>query len=371
MRKFTAKCLLLLSPFLFLQALELFILPIDYFTFHAWTALRIRRFENLIPGEFYPNRSISKVEVGDIAPHSRFAVPKQVAWFTDRYGFRKRNSDVAKYKIVIVGDSHVAGGSLTQDDMLNEVLSRKLNKDVYPYAPSDINQFVHDRRFQQSPPAVVILAFSEGLGRLHSLKAAQPRIFASRSKKMIEEMRDSRIFGSVMVLFDRAYKAAMLNYFRSRIKANLLKYLKNEDVLRGANDEIVQRNGNILFASGSKANLPASSEKLNSWVEILKTYSDYFTQRGIRFIFMPVPNKENIYYDLLAERRKPEFLIHLLQKVEAEGIETVNLQTAFETARNNGIFMYQTDDSHWNRAGVEIAAERIGKKLGNRFSVTN
>src|SRR5713226_1304628 len=127
MKSFVARVFVFLLPCLLAQALELFILPIDYFTFNVWVALKTRRFETLIRGEFYPNMTVSKVEVGDISPHSRFAVPKHVTWFTDRYGFRKKNNQVARYEIVIVGDSYVGGSSLTQDDMLSEVLSRKLN----------------------------------------------------------------------------------------------------------------------------------------------------------------------------------------------------------------------------------------------------
>jgi hypothetical protein len=40
-------------------------------------------------------------------------------------------------------------------------------------------------------------------------------------------------------------------------------------------------------------------------------------------------------------------------------IPTIDLLPAYEAARAQGIVPYQRDDTHWNKAGVEIAADLL------------
>lgn len=132
-------------------AIELFLLPINFFTFRVWEALVAQRFYS---GHFYPNMKISMLEVGDLGHHTPFAVKKRVEWETDRYGFRKHDSGVNRYRVVIIGDSNIDGSGLTQDDTLFEVLGRRLKCGVYPFTNGNI---FTSERFRDNPPEVVIL----------------------------------------------------------------------------------------------------------------------------------------------------------------------------------------------------------------------
>ncbi|MDI7259530.1 MAG: hypothetical protein QME90_06390, partial [Thermodesulfobacteriota bacterium] len=89
MKKILFKSALFLLPFFLSIFIELFILPIDLFTFRVWESLVVRKYRNILAGPFYPNMEITKIEEGDLAHHTRFAVKKEVQWITDRYGFRK------------------------------------------------------------------------------------------------------------------------------------------------------------------------------------------------------------------------------------------------------------------------------------------
>jgi hypothetical protein len=53
---------------------------------------------------------ITKIEEEDLAAYTRFAYKRKVTWITDRYGYRKQNTNRDKYKIVIIGDSMTVGG---------------------------------------------------------------------------------------------------------------------------------------------------------------------------------------------------------------------------------------------------------------------
>ena len=135
MRKFLAKSTLFLLPFVLAIGIELFILPIDFFTFRVWEALVIRKYRNSLPGQFYPNMEVTKIEEGDMAHHTKFAYKRKVKWITDRYGYRKQNTNRSKHQVVIIGDSNIAGSGLTQEDILSEVLEKKLKVGVYPLSP--------------------------------------------------------------------------------------------------------------------------------------------------------------------------------------------------------------------------------------------
>ena len=159
MRKFLFKSNLFLLPFFLALCLELFILPIDFFTFKVWEAIVVWKYRTFFAGHFYPNMEIAKIEEGNLAPHTRFAIKKKVRWMTDRYGYRKQNTDLQKHKIVIIGESNIAGSSLTQEEILSEVLEVQLKVSVYPYAPvGGINSFLRNKRFVENSPDIVIFA---------------------------------------------------------------------------------------------------------------------------------------------------------------------------------------------------------------------
>src|SRR4030067_1834623 len=159
MRKLLAKFTLFLLPFVLAIGIELFVLPIDFFTFRVWEAIVVMKHRNRFSGHFYPNIEITKIEEGDLAPHTRFVIKKKVRWMTDRYGYRKRDTDLKKHKIVIIGESNIAGSSLTQEEILSEVLEGQLKVSVYPYAPvGGINSFLKDDRFIENSPDIVIFA---------------------------------------------------------------------------------------------------------------------------------------------------------------------------------------------------------------------
>ena len=114
MKKFIFKLSVFLGPFLVALALELFVLPIDFFTFRVHEALVVRKFRNILGGKFYPNRNLLKEEEGDLGHHTKYAFKRTVQWFTDSRGYRKKESGQLKYEVVIIGQSETFGASLTQ-----------------------------------------------------------------------------------------------------------------------------------------------------------------------------------------------------------------------------------------------------------------
>jgi hypothetical protein len=103
-------------------------------------------------------------------------------------------------------------------------------------------------------------------------------------------------------------------------------------------------------------------------------FRDQLAARGIRFLVMPVPNKESVYPDrltpraaslrgVLAPRTK-----EILDRLRAADVEVIDLFNAFEQARqqtdsSTQACLYLAQDTHWSPAGVNLAAEVVAHRL--------
>ena len=356
MKKLALKLVLFFFPFLAAIGIELFILPIDMFTFRVWEAILVMRYRKTFPGGFYPNMEIVKTEEGDLAAHTRFAVKKRVKWITDRYGYRKQNTELQRHKIVIIGESNIAGSGLTQEEILSEVLENRLKVSVYPYAPvAGISSFLKDDRFVENSPDIVVFAMIEReiLG-LSSLKPIKENKLSSGFKRRIQQ---NRVVQSVAMQLDRFSKSIMLHYFQACLRRGISapEYL--------GSGPVSSPYGPIFFFQGRKANEDVPREKLDKAIEVIKSYNDAVKRRGIRFIFLPIPNKENIFYDYVQTKR-PVFLAQLISELKGCGIETIDTQEAFEEAfRKHQVLLYHTDDTHWNGNAVQLTADLTVKAI--------
>ncbi len=342
MKKLVGRIFLIALPFFLLVAMELY-LPIDYFTFRAWEALIVSwhhpRFSICLPGPFYPNMKLTKVEEGDLGHHTPYAVRRHVSWETDSYGYRKRTNPGALSRIVIIGDSTIAGSGLTQEATLSETLGRRLGVDVYPLSPADVNIFLRDGRFAGGSTDVIILAaFERNIVHLPLLKPGEKRYGPYFENNRVRQ---------VAVILNRIMKQNMYHFIRAR---------------RNQMPEHVY--GGMLFWQGDEANKEVSKDDYERAVRTITSYNELLKSRGLRFIFLPIPNKENIYHDLLPSKEKPVFLKHLIADLRQHGVTVIEIQSSFEEARKKGATLYLSDDSHWNEGGVSLAADLISLKLG-------
>jgi alginate O-acetyltransferase complex protein AlgJ len=367
-RKFFVRSMLFLSPFLLLVGIELFILPIDFFTFRVWEALVVRKFEFLLPGPFYPDRRVLKEEEGDLAHHTPHAVKRKVVWVTDAHGYRNEDSRRRPYEIVIVGESETAGAGLTQSEVFSEVLERRMGVGVYSLAPASMNSFLRRGRFAEHPPRVLIFARPERLiTDLPRIRSGLRRTSGSfrdrlverwnRVREQIEEMPWIQEAG---ILMDRIYKAPMLLFLRAGLRRCVSG--STETSLKSASTPY----GLIFFLQGRQMGQGVSPLLLEEALQSLKSYQDLLHEKGIRFIFLPIPEKETLFYKDLG-LKKPRFLSRLNSRLQEMGIETIDLQRAFEEAlERDSILPYQADDTHWSAEGVRIAAELIDARLRKR-----
>lgn len=342
LKKTSTVILLFLLPFFIISMIEVS-LPLDIFTFRAWESLTVKKLSFLFPGPFYPNIKLIKTEnAGDlksaiVPPHS-----KKVVWETDEYGFRTTNMSRNNPEIVIIGDSFIAGSGLSQNENLAEVLKNMTGKIIYSYAPAGINDFAADDRFLKHPPKIVIFASVERF--IPSL----PEINETPVRKI---PLLSPIALNFFVLADRALGSNLVSFLRAKTNAGKIA-------------GIPATNGKMLFLQDGIVNRAASTKTMNKISRLIIDYKKYFARRNIRFIFMPIPDKENIYADLLPHPVKSTFLTNLSQELSRQKIEIIDLESVFREARKQkSCLLYFADDTHWSACGVKIAASFLSSKL--------
>ena len=342
--RFFSKLVLFLSPFIILIVIELFILPIDKFTFRFYETLRVGYFDKEIRGPFYPNQKLCKLEQGDLAPNTNFSVNRKILTCIDNYGFRKC-SEKKKFDVVIIGDSFIWGSNLSQDEMLSEVLEKRTGMSVYPYAPSDVNKFLTDKRFIENPPKIVIVNSVERyFCELPEIKGE----FINNSYESIYNLwQEFDGLQNIAVTLDRIRDSRMYNYTRKRLFGII-------------SSRLYVKRSKMLFLQGEIANKEVSLAQKNKYISIIKQYDNYFKSKGIKFIFLPIPNKENIYFKDLNGKQNPPLLNEMIAELNLSKIKVVDLQSKFKSAyERGGIQLYHTDDSHWNINGVNIAAQNL------------
>lgn len=167
LRKLGLRAVLVLLPFLLLQLLELFVLPIDFFTFRVWEAALATPYR--YPGAFYPNLYVKKKK--EYADRYRLGRPewiehKSVEWHTDGFGWRNRPAveTASSYEAVVLGDSNIVGSYLDQKATLSEQMMQLGLRNVYSYAygSDHIGLFFGDSRLKNKAPKLLVIESKAG-----------------------------------------------------------------------------------------------------------------------------------------------------------------------------------------------------------------
>ena len=340
------KLTLLVLPFAVWPLVEVFVLPMNFFTFRIWETISVNSVR-IMSGPFYPNMHLRMVEEGELAPHTAFAQKRLVEWRTDEYGYR--NSDT-KHDVLLIGDSNITGAKLSQEETLAAVLENKLNKDVYSFAPATVNRFLATDRFIENPPELVIVSSIER--RIPGLPAVGANGIGSRVRNFTGNLiNSSPVLTYLAVTADRISKLGLYHYT-----------LANLDRATGRREYISY--DDEFFIEGEIANRDYSEEEINQSADVLEGYRNALAERGIRFLFLPIPNKENIYYQLLPSQKKPTFLPRLMARLDERGVAYVDTQHPFDSLyQQNQVSLYPADDAHWNDVAVKVAAQLVAKHI--------
>jgi len=344
------KLAIFVLPFVLFLLLDAFLLPPALFTFRAWEALKVGTFYPTLTGPFYPNQFIDVSEQGELALYTPYAVPKRNVWITDAYGYRNLPAQ-GRADVLLLGDSFSAGVKLDQRELLSVVLGNRIGRPVYNMAPAPgsftlMDTFLATDRIRQSPPKLVILQRNEGF--LHLMQPIDPAdiAFIRMVHQRAARLPRGGAMDAVAIGIDRFQKRNWYHWVSSKID-------------RAIQPRELIRHGNEVFMFGDTINNPVPEAEIDRLARVVTSYRDTLQKMGIAFVFVPTPNKENIYHQLLPSRQKPALLTELIDRLRAADVPVVDLQTPFDSAHAAGVRLYPPDDNHWSPQAVRIAAAKV------------
>lgn len=116
------------------------------------------------------------------------------------------------------------------------------------------------------------------------------------------------------------------------------------------------------FAKSNPAHAPAIAD-------VIAHVSERLRERGITLVVLLVPEKEQLHLAALSSdiRRTvvPSLILYnaLVEELRARGIPVANPLPTFQNAMASGIRLYWRDDTHWNDAGIRLAAEAVWHEI--------
>ncbi len=301
---------------------EVFVLPIDFFSFRAWEAVLPYQ-SSLFPGAFYPNQNLVSWTAGDRDP--RGPRTRLIDFYTDKYGYRNRPraEEPERYDIVVIGDSLMAGSHLKQHETVAEVLEAKCNCKVYNYAAGgtqQLLQFVADPRFMEPNRRPRYVMFESRKGDMYNMVERYPIFDKAPPYRSIEYSTFWEI------VKDRYQKHMGLRSFQARLR--LTKVANNQPAVKPPAEEVI-------------AHTRKSIHSINK----------FFADRGIQLIYFIMPSEDRSFDKFFAE-------------LDGSGIPTIgHLPTPELPHGYQPIDYYFNEDSHWRPENAALAAEEIWQKI--------
>ncbi len=343
-------------------------LPRELFTFRAWEALRVVG----EPGPFRPNRHyVNPRAYGDLAnlanlPALREYRPEVVT--TDALGFRNPPGLAASGRVaaLLTGTSFSAGTEVGDDEHLAAQLARITGVGVYNAALAEWDYETLRGLLRRTGMATGVLIFEylEGRGA-PSIVLAGERGRAARCPDLLAE----RPAGC------RAYSWAADRARVSPVRVvtrRLLRRVQDDHWLPNPDRGVVHRGRlqdgrEMLFeATDLVWSLPVAEEgrvvRYFAWLE------RRLAREGVALLVVLAPKKYTVYGSLAGPSpgdpdAGAQSLARIAAGLEGAGVRAVDLtpllRAAARTGLEQGRTVYFLDDTHWNTAGIGVAAEAI------------
>lgn len=128
----------------------------------------------------------------------------------------------------------------------------------------------------------------------------------------------------------------------------------------------------ILYYVNEKDGFVSGCKYLEQTADFVTRVNEILKQNGIKLIFYVVPDKYDVYYNLLNEKYRQnedhDFMGNLTEELKKRGVYTFNLLPEFrEKIRQGRKDIYLFDDSHWDYGAKKIAVDNI-EEIINEFN---
>lgn len=300
--------------------------------------------------------------------------------YTDEFGFRNRPPTADRpFDVVVAGDSFMAQGERIDTTPAGQ-LAALGGWSAYTYAYPGrgpiyaIARFFEEERFRLHPPRVLLWGLVEReiggdvLGALpwyleHGSAVAQPGQ-ARLNTYELKPRQLKRTLPNTSVVAQAARK--IWNIVRYRVFGRLTPEVAVSRQPIGGRT--------VLFYTPAVTAMrwTPAQRKPAQMVDVIAEVARRCHERGIELIPVLIPDKEQVYREYLPARLAAaplprSTLLDLEDGLRAHGIRVVNLLNPYRDAAAAGRLLYRADDTHWNEAGVALAAAEIHAVLAGRF----
>ncbi|MFN2309980.1 MAG: hypothetical protein ABR553_09645 [Gammaproteobacteria bacterium] len=292
--------------------------------------------------------------------------PREVVFQTDSKGFRN-DAEQAAGQVLVVGDSFVVGIGNTQADTLTAQMGRNHGLSAYnmgfPAGPFQYANIIEAARAELGEDACIVAVVFEG----NDFRDIDPAELAAR--KAVPRGAQNIV---------KTYLGVLRSPFEvSRVFFGLytqgLERLRKRSAgseAQGAPAEVTL----VLPVAGA----PMVFLKGYAQVVLREGYDDFGYMhdqfaRGTPDLLVFAPEKYRVYGPLLDQNPAGELpqaqLAHLAKIAGDLDVPLLDLTEALSSrARellSQGELIYWRDDSHWNRAGIEVGAREIVRTLAS------
>ncbi len=329
--------------------------------FRAWEILKDEETQR-----FASNRRVVMEEIGDLGRLSwvrSLQVPREVIFTTDRWGLRNP-VEIEHPRVVVLGDSYVAGSSVSDRETLTIAMSRELREPIYNFAVQSIDVpglFLRDARFAQTPPEIVIWA--PVARRIRPRPLFFPAVADDSLTHGERALRWIRRVGEGLERFE-----ARLNRDNGLTREARYLYHGLQHRWLGNPNLIDTAEGQVLALDLDAQGLIASAEEreVETVIAMVRTFSEFLAEHGVDLIYCPLPESGTIYPELFPEEARealavPSFLDRLIDGSRTQGVHVVDLRAIFRAHKSP--YLYQPDDSHWNPRAISLSAGALAKAV--------
>jgi len=229
-------------------------------------------------------------------------------------------------------------------------------------------------------PAVLVFFLAISLPLADGILHFRPQASRSGRQKMErEEKRSNDSFSSFLQrqgrnFADRLFLRGNLIHINNSLKYRIFGVSGVPKVIIGKKGWLFQARVNDLpGTSGYFPSIgPFTPEELERWRGSLLERQHWLQDRGIEYLFIPVPDKSSIYPEYLPDnlrdfyrRSRLDQLIEFLKKTTS--LPVLDIRPALRAAKKESS-VYARTDSHWNDPGARIVSGEIRNYLAARFA---
>lgn len=362
---------------LFMGDIALRVMPLELVAFRTFEpALRTT---GSGPGEFQANKTVRMHRAyGDLAAAAN-------VWRLRQYHDEEFQSDVlgnrnsynifdTKYGGIVLGDSFVVASGVTEAETLSGQLSQIAGARYYnagSVGPLSPDETIYLASLLNLRSGIVVFEVLERLCKYgpHLMTEATP--VWDTSPKKVEQKLGASSFLPWLTMVQTKLSPTALSPMRI-ISRKIIKRLQNgrlqpnpywNNVLHGT----LGSGDDMLFLFDDLTGVGDVGPISSAWVRYFEWYNDKLKAHNLKLVVLLVPNKFTVYGPLLrqpmATAPSERLIGSIAEQLQAKKIPVVNLAADLKARAAQDLpehrYLYWRDDTHWNAAGISVAADSL------------